>query len=162
MKKITPCLWFDKNAEEAVNYYLTIFPESKILHLAHYDETSSQAANMPVDSVMVIAFELGGNEFLALNGGPAFQMSPAISFIIECETQEEIDHFWYKLSDGGKTMACGWLTDKFGMTWQVTPTKLMEYMQDPDKEKSSRVNHAILKMTKIEIEPLEKAYRGEE
>ncbi|MBX4206339.1 VOC family protein [Candidatus Parcubacteria bacterium] len=162
MKKITPFIWFDKNAEEAANFYISLFPDSKITALTHYDKAGAEASKMPEGLVMTVSFSLSGTDFMALNGGPHFQLNGAVSFMIECDTQEEIDHFWYAFADGGKEIECGWVVDKFGMTWQVVPTILGRYMTDPDKEKAGRVMKAMLKMKKLEIEPLQRAYDGEE
>lgn len=161
MKKITPFLWFNTNAEEAVKFYVSLFPNSTITAVTHYDKASSEAAHMPEGMVLTMVFTLNGHEFMAINGGPAFTMNGAVSFMIECDTQEEIDHYWNAFKEGGKEIECGWIVDRFGMTWQVVPTILGQYTTDPDKEKASRVMQAMLKMKKIEIEPLEKAYRGE-
>jgi predicted 3-demethylubiquinone-9 3-methyltransferase (glyoxalase superfamily) len=159
--KLTPFLWFDKNAEEAVNYYMSIFPNSEIKTTVRYDANAAKASNMPEGLVLTIGFALNGTDFAAMNGGPHFKMNSAISYVIPCETQEEIDHFWSRLGEGGQEMDCGWVVDKFGMTWQVTPTILPKYLSDPDQEKAGRVMQAMLTMKKLEIEPLEKAYRGE-
>jgi predicted 3-demethylubiquinone-9 3-methyltransferase (glyoxalase superfamily) len=159
--KLTPFLWFDKNAEEAANYYVSVFPNSKITSILRHDANSAKANNMPEGSVLTVGFNLDGNDFAALNGGPHFKMTGAVSFVILCETQEEVDHYWEKLTEGGQEMDCGWAVDKFGMTWQITPTILPKYLADPDKEKSERVMKCMLTMKKLEIEPLEKAYRGE-
>ncbi len=161
MKKITPCIWFDQEAEEAANLYIKLFPNSKINSVTHVDPVVAEVSKLPEGQVLTVAFELNGNHFLGLNGGPVFPLNNSVSFIIECETQEEIDHFWYAFADGGQEMDCGWVKDRFGMAWQVTPAKMGEWMTDPDKEKVMRVNTEMLKMKKLEIEPLEKAYRGE-
>lgn len=161
MKKITPCIWFEKEAEEAANFYLNLFPNSKITSITRFDKIMAEAAKMPEGLAMTVAFELDGNAFLALNGGPAFPLNSSVSFIIECETQDEIDHFWYAFADGGKEMDCGWVQDKYGMTWQVTPAKMGEWMTSPDKEKTQRMTQEMLKMKKLEIETLEKAFNGE-
>ncbi len=156
MPKITPFLWFDGNAEEAVNFYTSLFKNSKILSVSRYGDTGPG----PKGSVMVMRFELDGQQFLALNGGPLYKFSPAVSFLIDCQTQEEIDRFWEKLSDGGKTSQCGWLDDKFGLSWQIVPTILGELLSDKDPKKSARVMKAMLGMTKIEIKGLKDAYDG--
>ena len=163
MQKITPFLWFEDKAEEAVNFYVAVFSvkdrNSKILSITHYDEAGAQASGRPAGSVMTVVFQLFGQEFVALNGGPFFQPSGAISFVVNCESQEEIDYFWEKLSDGGEAGVCGWINrDKFGVTWQVVPTILGEMLSDPDSEKASRVMKAMLKMKKIIIEDLRQAY----
>ena len=161
MQKITPFLWFDNKAEEAAKFYVSIFKNSKMGSSSRYSEEASKAAKMPEGSVMVVSFWLEGQEFMAINGGPAFKFSPAISFMVNCETQEEIDYFWEKLSQGGKKGQCGWLDDKYGVSWQVTPTIVAKSIGDKDPEKSRRVMKAVLKMTKIKIKDLEEAYNSE-
>ena len=156
MQKITPFLWFDNNAEEAMNFYLSIFKNSKVKTVSRYGE----AGPGPAGTVMTAEFELEGQAFIALNGGPRFQFTEAISFVVNCETQEEVDEFWNKLSEGGEKSRCGWLKDKFGLWWQVVPTILGELMSDKDPEKSKRVMQAMLQMDKIEIEPLKRAHQG--
>ena len=153
MQKITPFLWFDGKAEEAANFYVSIFKNAKILSVSRYGD----AGPAPTGTVMTVAFELDGQKFVALNGGPQFTFSPATSFVVNCETQAEVDEFWAKLSDGGTTQGCGWLTDKFGLTWQIIPTVLPELLSDPDQEKSQRVMRAMLEMKKLEIDALERA-----
>jgi len=153
MKKITPFLWFDGRAEEAANFYTAIFPNSKIVSMTR----SGEAGPGPKGSVMSATFELQGQEFIALNGGPMFTFSPAISFFVPCETQEEIDKFWEKLSEGGEKQRCGWLKDKFGVSWQIVPTVLGQLLQDKDAEKSKRVMNAMLQMDKLDIASLERA-----
>jgi len=160
LQRITPFLWFDDNAEEAAKFYVSIFKDSRIGTITRYDEEGAKAAGRPKGSVMTVPFELDGQPFTALNGGPHFQFSGAISFVVNCDTQEEVDHFWEKLSAGGREIQCGWLTDKFGVSWQVVPTVLIEMLQDRDPEKAKRVMAAMLKMTKIEIAPFERAYEG--
>lgn len=156
MQKITPFLWFNEQAEEAASFYVSIFKSSKIVSTMRYGEGSRG----PTGSVMTVTFELDGEEFIALNGGPYFTLSPAISFFIQCETQEEVDHFWEKLSEGGKRMQCGWVTDRFGVTWQVAPTIMGRMLQDKDAEKSNRVMKAMLQMEKPDIKRLTDAYEG--
>lgn len=156
MQKITPFLWFDNNAEEAMNYYVSIFKNSKVLKVTRYGD----AGPGPKGTVMTTEFELDGQEFVGLNGGPQFKFTEAISLVVNCETQEEVDYFWEKLSDGGEKSRCGWLKDKYGLSWQVTPTILIEMIGDEDPEKSQRVMEAMLRMDKIEIEPLKRAYEG--
>lgn len=156
MKKITPFLWFDNNAEEAMNYYISIFKNSKVLTVTHYKE----GGPMPAGTVMTAAFELDGQEFVALNGGPLYKFTEAVSFSINCDTQQEIDHYWDKLSKGGETQMCGWLKDKFGLSWQVVPTKLGQYFDDKDPARAQRVMKAMLKMQKFDIRKLEEAYEG--
>jgi len=157
MQKITPFLWFDTQAEEAMNFYVSIFKNSRVLGCSRYGE----AGPGPAGTVMVATFELDGQEFTALNGGPQFKFTEAISFVVRCETQAEIDEMWEKLSEGGQTSQCGWLKDKFGLSWQVIPPMLSGLMQDKDPEKAKRVMQAMLKMTKIDIAALERAYEGE-
>jgi predicted 3-demethylubiquinone-9 3-methyltransferase (glyoxalase superfamily) len=160
MQTITPFLWFDHQAEEAVNFYASIFKRSKTGSIARYDEEAAKASGRPVGSVMTVAFELDGQEFIALNGGPLFKFTEAISFVVNCETQEEVDHYWEKLSGGGQQVQCGWLKDRFGVSWQVVPRILSEMLQDRDREKSKRVMAAMLKMKKIDVEALRTAYEG--
>jgi predicted 3-demethylubiquinone-9 3-methyltransferase (glyoxalase superfamily) len=157
MQKITPCLWFDENAEEAVAFYTSLFKNSKITSIARYGEAGAGASGRPKGTVMTIIFELDGQEFMALNGGPHFTFSPAISLMVNCETQAEIDEFWEKLSEGGGKEQCGWLRDKYGVSWQIVPTVLGEMIQDKDAEKSERVMKALLQMNKIDTETLRKA-----
>ena len=158
MQKFTPCLWFDDNAEEAVKFYTSIFRNSKIKAVTHYGEPGAAASGRPKGSVLTVLFQLDGQEFLALNGGPHFKFSPAISFIANCGTQKEIDELWKKLSEGGETEQCGWLRDKFGVSWQIVPADIGKMMQDKDAEKTDRVMRAILQMSKIEIKKLKEAY----
>jgi len=162
MLKITPFLWFDKKAEEAVKFYTSIFKNSKILGITRYDEAGSKASGRPKGSVMTVAFQIEGQNFTALNGGPVpgFKFSPAVSFVVSCKNQREIDHFWSKLSKGGSPGQCGWLEDKYGITWQIVPTVLAKMLQDKDKKKVSRVTEAFLKMKKFDIATLERAYKG--
>jgi len=154
MQKISPFLWFDSNAEEAVNFYVSIFKDSKILNLSRYGE----AGPGPKGSVMSATFQLHGQEFIALNGGPHFRFTPAVSFFVHCQTQDEVDELWEKLSAGGRKDRCGWLTDKYGLSWQIIPDVLGKMLNDPDKEKSKRVMTAMLQMQKIEVKKLEQAY----
>jgi predicted 3-demethylubiquinone-9 3-methyltransferase (glyoxalase superfamily) len=155
MQKITPFLWFDTQAEEAANLYVSIFKNSKILKVARYGE----AGPGPAGSVMIINFQIEGQEFIALNAGPRFKFTEAISFVINCQTQEEVDHYWNKLTaDGGQESMCGWLKDKYGLSWQVTPTILGELMADKDAKKAQRVMQAMLQMKKIDIAALKRAY----
>ena len=161
MKNIVPFLWFDNQAEEAVNYYVSVFPNSKILALSRYDENAAKAAHMAPGTVLTIAFELSGQAFNALNGGPIFKFSEAISFLVNCDTQEEIDHFWGKLSAVPEAEQCGWLKDKFGVSWQIVPSTLGKYISDPDPQKSGRAMVAMLQMKKIDIKKIEDAYNGQ-
>ena len=157
MQKITPFLWFDDNAEEATNFYTSIFKNSKILNIARYGE----AGPGPRGTVMTVTFQLEGQEFMALNGGPHYTFSPAISFFVNCETQAEVDELWEKLTPGGREVQCAWLKDKFGVSWQIVPKALLELIEDKDPVKSQRVFTAMLQMTKIDIEGLKRAYRCE-
>jgi len=154
MQKITPFLWFDGKAEEAANFYVSIFKNSKIVSVTRYGE----AGPGPKGTVMIVKFQLGGEEFLALNGGPQFTFSPAVSLVANCETQAEVDELWEKLSAGGEKLNCGWLTDKYGLSWQVVPMLVGELMQDKDAEKTNRVMQAIMGMNKLEIAGLRRAY----
>lgn len=158
MKKITPFLWFDDNAEEAAKFYGSIFRNSRIVNVARYGEAGAKASGRPKGSVMTVAFELEGQPFVALNGGPVFTFSPAISFAVSCDTQKEIDELWEKLTDGGEEVECGWLKDKYGVSWQIVPAGLGEMMSDPDTARSERVMQALVQMKKLDIAPLRKAY----
>jgi predicted 3-demethylubiquinone-9 3-methyltransferase (glyoxalase superfamily) len=160
MQKITPFLWFDNNAEEAAKYYISIFKNSKIIDIVHYGESAAEASGRLKGTVMTVTFDLEGQQFMALNGGPVFKFSPAISFLINCETQEELDDLWEKLSEGGEKEQCGWLKDKFGVSWQIVPHVLGEMLQDRDAKQSERVMEALLQMKKIDIQGLRKAYAG--
>jgi predicted 3-demethylubiquinone-9 3-methyltransferase (glyoxalase superfamily) len=153
MQKITPFLWFDGNAEEAVNFYAGVFPQGKVGTIARFGD----AGPFPKGTVMTAEFELFGQHFVALNGGPQYRFTPAVSFFIDCETQAEVDHYWEKLTDGGKEQPCGWLVDKYGVSWQVVPRVLVRLLTDPDPEKAGRAAQAMFKMTKIDIAALEKA-----
>lgn len=157
MQKITPFLWFDSQAEEAVNFYTSVFKNSKILSAMR----SGEAGTGPKGAVMSMTFQLEGQEFIALNGGPGFIFSPAISFFVNCETQEEVDELWEKLSAGGDKQGPAWIKDRYGISWQIVPTILGELLSDPDPEKSKRVMKAMLQMDKINIEKLEQAYKGQ-
>jgi predicted 3-demethylubiquinone-9 3-methyltransferase (glyoxalase superfamily) len=156
-QKITPFLWFDDNAEEAVDFYVSIFNNSEVLSISRYGEAGPRAAG----SVMTISFRLDGQEFVALNGGPEFKFTEAVSFAIACASQEEVDVLWEKLSEGGETSVCGWLKDKYGLSWQVVPTVLYELLLDEDRERANRVMQAMLQMTKIDIAKLQQAYEQE-
>jgi len=154
MQKITPFLWFDGKAEEAMNFYTEIFKNSKVVDIMRYGD----AGPGPKGSVMSATFQLEGQEFIALNGGPQFTFSPAISFFVKCQTQEEVDELWDRLLAGGRPQQCGWLTDRYGLSWQIVPTVLGEMLQDKDPDKSSRVMKAMLKMVKLDIAALKEAY----
>lgn len=154
MPKITPFLWFDNQAEEAARFYTSIFKNSKIGTITRYGE----GLPLPAGTVMTVSFTLDGQEFTALNGGPEFKFTEAISFYILCENQAEVDHYWEKLTAGGEESVCGWLKDKFGLSWQVVPRQLIELMNDPDREKAQRVTNAMLQMRKIDVALLEEAY----
>jgi len=157
MQKITPFLGFNDDAEEAVKFYSSIFKNSKIRKIARYDKAGEKAAGQPAGSVMTIEFEIEGQEFIALNGGPHFKFTEAVSFVVSCKTQSEVDYYWKKLSAGGKEVQCGWLKDKFGLSWQIVPTILGELMSDKDPAKSERVMEAMLKMVKLDINKLKAA-----
>ncbi|HEX7679346.1 MAG TPA: VOC family protein [Thermoanaerobaculia bacterium] len=157
MKKITPFLWFDDNAEEAMNFYVSIFKNSKVVSTTRYGD----AGPGPKGTVMSATFEIEGESFYALNGGPIYKFTPAISFFVSCETQEEIDHCWDSLLAGGAPQQCGWLTDKFGLTWQIVPTILGKYLGDKDPAKAARVMNAMMQMVKLDIATLQRAYDGE-
>jgi predicted 3-demethylubiquinone-9 3-methyltransferase (glyoxalase superfamily) len=156
MQKITPFLWYDDQAEEAANLYTSVFDNSKILNVSRYGEAGPGAPG----SVMTVEFELEGQRFVGLNGGPAHQFTEAVSFAVTCETQEEVDELWSKLSDGGEEGPCGWLKDRFGLSWQIVPTALPRLLTDPDREKAGRVMQAMMQMGKIEIAELERAAEG--
>jgi predicted 3-demethylubiquinone-9 3-methyltransferase (glyoxalase superfamily) len=153
MHDITPCLWFDTEGEEAAKLYTSVFPNSRILEISRY----GSAGPRPEGTVMTVSFELDGQKFLALNGGPEFSFTEAVSFQVSCETQEAVDAFWSALSEGGEEGPCGWLKDRFGLSWQIVPTRLPELLGDPDTEKAQRVMQAMLQMKKIEIDGLERA-----
>lgn len=156
MKGITPFLWFDGKAEEAARFYTSIFKGSKLGTISRYPEGSPA----PAGTVMTVSFQLAGQEFVALNGGPQFRFTPAISFVVNCETQQEVDELWEKLSEGGAEVQCGWLTDRFGVSWQIVPTILGRLMEGSDRARSQRVMQALLKMKKLEIAALQRAYDG--
>jgi predicted 3-demethylubiquinone-9 3-methyltransferase (glyoxalase superfamily) len=161
MQKITPFLWFDEEAEEAVKFYTSVFKNSKVGRILRYDEEAASKSGRPAGSVLTIEFEIEGRKFVALNGGPQFKFNESVSFVVNCETQEEVDYFWQKLTaDGGEESQCGWLKDKFGLSWQVTPNVLIDMLHDKDSEKAERVMKAMLQMQKIDIEKLKAAYRG--
>ena len=156
MSKITPCLWFDTEGEDAAEFYVSIFPNSKVLDVARY----GSAGPRPEGTVMTVTFELDGQKFVALNGGPDFTFNEAVSFQVGCKDQEEVDSYWSKLSEGGEEGPCGWLKDKFGLSWQIVPNALVELLGDPDREKSQRVMQAMLQMKKIDVAALQKAAAG--
>ena len=146
MPKITPFLWFDDTAEEAANHYCSIFPDSRVIDVTRND-----------GKVLVVSFELDGMRFVALNGGPAHRFTEAVSFVIDCDDQEQVDHYWERLGEGGREDACGWLKDRYGLSWQIIPTRLPELLKDPDREKASRVMGAMMNMVKIDVAELERA-----
>jgi predicted 3-demethylubiquinone-9 3-methyltransferase (glyoxalase superfamily) len=154
VQKITPFLWFDNQAEEAVNFYVSLFKNSKINSVKRYGD----AGPGPKGSVMIVTFQLEGQDFIALNGGPTFKFTPALSLYVDCVTQEEVDQLWEKLSEGGRKDRCGWLQDKYGLSWQIVPRALQQLMSDPDPKKSASVMQAMLQMDKIDIEALKRAY----
>lgn len=154
MQKITPFLWFDDRAEEAMNFYVSVFKNSKVNRVTRYGEAGPGKPG----AVMSAEFQLDGVDFYALNGGPVFQFSPATSFFVHCENQDEVDHYWNKLSEGGKPNRCGWLDDQFGVTWQIVPNALGKFLNDPDRKKANNVMKAMMQMTKIDIAKLEEAY----
>jgi predicted 3-demethylubiquinone-9 3-methyltransferase (glyoxalase superfamily) len=160
MQKITPFLWFDGKAEQAAKFYTSIFKNSRILNVSRYDDDSAvKASGQAKGSVMTVAFKLNGQDFIALNGGPHFKINEAVSFVVNCKTQAEVDYFWKKLSAGGKEVHCGWLQDKFGVSWQVVPTIFGELMSSKDAAQSQRVMQALLQMTKPDIKKLKQAAR---
>jgi len=161
-QKITPCLWFDDQAEEAVGFYTAVFRNSRITEVSRYGEAGREVHGKAPGTVMVVAFEIEGQGFTALNGGPMFNFNEAISFQVSCETQAEVDYYWEKLSQGGDTRAqqCGWLKDRYGVSWQVVPRVLADLLMDPDPQKSQRVMGAMLQMKKIDIEGLKRAHAG--
>lgn len=165
MSKITPCLWFDQKAEEAVNFYLSVFKDGKILSKSYYPEIPTDELPTPhwpePGSVLTVEFELFGQNYTALNGGPEFKFTEALSLMVDCKTQEEVDTYWAALTaDGGKEVQCGWLTDKYGLSWQIVPSVMAELMTSPDKAVQARVMRAMLKMIKLDIAALQKAAEG--
>ncbi|HEX6043661.1 MAG TPA: VOC family protein [Pyrinomonadaceae bacterium] len=155
-QKITTFLWFDNNAEEAAKFYTSVFKNAKIVNTTHYGNSGAG----PADRVMTVDFELDGQKFVALNGGPHFKFTEAISLMVNCDTQEEIDYFWEKLAEGGQHVECGWLKDKFGLSWQIVPSALPELLDGADQQKVDRVMQAVMKMKKLDIEEMKKAARG--
>jgi predicted 3-demethylubiquinone-9 3-methyltransferase (glyoxalase superfamily) len=162
MTDITPCLWFDGEAEDAARFYTGIFPNSKITSISHYGEAGREVHGQPAGKVLTVAFELDGRPFTALNGGPQFKFNEAVSFQIPCTNQEEIDYYWDKLTAGGDAQAqqCGWLKDRYGLSWQVFPAAVMDMLQDQDRKKADRVMQAIMEMRKMDLAALERAYAG--
>jgi predicted 3-demethylubiquinone-9 3-methyltransferase (glyoxalase superfamily) len=156
MQKILPCLWFDGQAEQAVNFYTSIFTNSRILNMSYYGEAGPGKKG----TVLMVTFQISDQEYMALNGGPEYKFSPAISLFVNCQGQEEVDYFWEKLSEGGEKGPCGWLTDKFGVSWQIVPTIMGDLMSDKDEKKVERVMHAMLQMGKLDISKLQQAYDG--
>ena len=161
-RAITPCLWFDSEAEAAARYYTAIFPNSKIIALSRYGEAGREVHKRPPGTVMTVEFELDGQRFTALNGGPSFRFNEAVSFQIMCRTQADVDHYWDRLSEGGdpKAQQCGWLKDKYGLSWQVVPTPMIAMMTDPDPAKSGRAMQAMLRMKKLDLAELKRAFDG--
>jgi predicted 3-demethylubiquinone-9 3-methyltransferase (glyoxalase superfamily) len=159
-QRITPFLWFDDQAEEAAGFYVSIFKDSRITSVVRYDDAAAKASGRPKGSVMTVAFELDGQRFTALNGGPHFKFTEAISLVVNCESQKEVDHFWNELTAGGQEVQCGWLKDRYGVSWQIVPTALLEMLQDEDSEKSRRTMKAMLTMKKLDVDVLKKAYDG--
>jgi predicted 3-demethylubiquinone-9 3-methyltransferase (glyoxalase superfamily) len=160
-QKIAPCLWFDTEAEEAAKFYVSIFKNSKITTVARFPNEGKEIHGKDAGSVMTVAFELAGQSFVALNGGPQFTFDEAVSFQVYCESQDEVDYFWSRLTEGGEAGPCGWLKDKFGLSWQVVPVALLEMMLDRDASKPARVMRAFMQMKKFDIETLKRAYEGE-
>jgi len=158
IQKITPNLWFDDQAEEAARFYVSVFKDSAITHVSHY----GSGAQKPEGTVLTVEFTLAGQRFTALNGGPQYTFNPAVSFLVQCPTQEEVDYFWERLTDGGDEAAqmCGWLADRYGVSWQVIPDQLVEYMTDPDPEKAQRTMQAMLQMKKLDVAALKAAHDG--
>ncbi len=160
MKKLTTCLWFDHQAEEAAKFYVSIFKNSKMGTVSPYGEEGAKAAGRPKGSAMVVTFELNGQKFMGLNGGPIFKFTEAISFVVSCDTQQELDRYWARLSEGGQEVQCGWLKDKYGVSWQIVPTVLSKLMSGKDPKKSERVMKALLQMKKLDVKTLQQAARS--
>lgn len=162
LKKFTTCLWFDGQAEEAANFYASIFKDSSIGRITRYVKEGQAIHGKEPGSIMAVEFQIEGQEFMALNGGPMFKFSEAVSFIINCESQKEVDYYWYKLTEGGddRAQVCGWLKDKFGVSWQVVPVALNEMLVDPDTEKVERVIKSFMQMKKLDLNELERVYKG--
>ncbi|CAG8872557.1 hypothetical protein PS726_03422 [Pseudomonas fluorescens] len=163
VQKLTPCLWFEDQAEDAAKFYCSIFDHSKITGMTHYGNAGFEFHGRPEGSVMTVSFELDGQSFTGLNGGPLFKFSEAISFQVNCQTQEEVDHYWGNLSAGGvpEAQQCGWLKDKFGLSWQIVPVAMMDMIKDPDTKKSQRAMAAMMQMKKLDIAALQRAFDGE-
>jgi predicted 3-demethylubiquinone-9 3-methyltransferase (glyoxalase superfamily) len=159
-QKITPCLWFDTEAEEAANFYVSVFKDSKISNVNRYGKEGHDKHGKPAGSVMTVEFEIEGQKFMGLNGGPQFKFDEAVSFQIHCASQEEVDYYWSRLTAGGREVACGWLKDKFGLSWQVVPTQLLEMLRDRDRAKAERVTKAFMQMKKFDIAKLRRAFDG--
>lgn len=160
MQKITPCLWFDDKAEEAAAFYMSAFKNAKLGHITRYGEAGATVSGRPKGSVMTVTFEIEGQEFVALNGGPLFKFTEAVSFMVKCESQQEIDEMWSKLSEGGEEGPCGWLKDKYGLSWQIVVPEWDEMLRDKDSEKSERAMAAILNMSKPDLQRVQQAYKG--
>ena len=160
MQKISHCLWFDRQAEDAAKFYTSVFKGGKIGKVTHYTEEGFEIHGMPTGTVMTVDFEIMGQKYMALNGGPIFKFNEAFSIVVNCENQDEIDYYWKNLSKGGQEIECGWLKDQFGLCWQIVPTVLSQMLSDPDQKKVKRVTHAFLKMKKFDIAELKKAYEG--
>lgn len=162
MQKITPCLWFDGQAENAARFYVSLFPNSRINRVLRYSDAGREQHGQPPGTVMTVAFELDGRTFTALNGGPMFKFTEAVSFIVDCATQDEVDYYWNKLGEGGEPAAqqCGWLKDRYGLSWQIVPRRLLELLSDPDPETAGRVMQAMMSMKKIDIAALERTAAG--
>lgn len=160
MQKMYTCLWFDKQAEEAANYYISVFKNGRILGVTHYGKEGFEFHKMQEGTVMTVDFEVNGQRFQALNGGPIFKFTEAISLVVECETQKEVDEYWDKLSTDGEKSACGWLKDKYGLSWQIVPSALIKMMQNKDRQKTERVMKAMLTMSKLDIAALDRAFDG--
>jgi predicted 3-demethylubiquinone-9 3-methyltransferase (glyoxalase superfamily) len=164
IQKITPFLWFDSQAEEAVGFYTSVFRNSRVVNVTRYEEAGAQASGRPAGTVMTVAFQLEGQDFVALNGGPRFRFTEAVSFVVNCASQDEVDYYWEKLSEGGdeKAKQCGWLKDRYGLSWQVVPAELVELLNVPDPERLRRVMSALLQMEKIDVDVLRQAAKRPE
>jgi predicted 3-demethylubiquinone-9 3-methyltransferase (glyoxalase superfamily) len=161
-QKITPFLWFDTQAEEAATFYVSVFKDSKLGRISHYGKAGFEVHRRPTGSVMTVEFELAGQKFLALNGGPNFKFTEAVSFVVNCDTQDEVDYFWNAFSKNGQEGPCGWLKDKYGLSWQIVPSVIPKMMTDADAAKSDRVMAAVMKMKKLDIATLTRAYKGQD